>query len=447
VKETYDFSIKKIGSCKVDSPSPFSNIQGDSIANFVRDDQFVLHSIIKGDNQDMENVHEYALEMAGPREKVFFNPGHVHAGIVTCGGLCPGLNGVIRALVRTLWLRYNVRRISGVQYGYVGFMPESNLPVKPLDPDIVDDIHNMGGSILGSARGGSDVIKIVDALEQLNMNMLFTIGGDGTQRCALEVTEEIEKRNLKIAVVGVPKTIDNDISFIDKSFGFDTAVSQAEAAVHAAHVEAKSAIDGMGLVKVMGREAGFIAAHTTLATSDVNFCLIPEVPFDLEGERGLLRQLELRLDRRKHAVILVAEGAGQELLLETGEKDASGNKKLADIGLFLKDAIIKHFKSIGRPANLKYIDPSYMIRASKANPNDSLYCARLGANAVHAAMTGRTGMLISEWNNSFVHVPIQMAVSKKNQVAPESPLWRDVLEATQQPIVMKDPKTADKSSK
>ncbi|QEN07412.1 ATP-dependent 6-phosphofructokinase [Oceanispirochaeta crateris] len=441
----FDFRIKKIGDCKIPSPMPFSNIQGDRIANFVRDDQYVLHSVIKGDNQDKKNVYEYALEMAGPREKVFFNPGHIHAGIVTCGGLCPGLNGVIRAIVRTLWQRYNVRRISGVQYGYVGFMPESNLPVKTLDPDIVDDIHNMGGSILGSARGGSDVIKIVDALEQLNMNMLFTIGGDGTQRCALEVTEEIERRNLKITVVGVPKTIDNDISFIDKSFGFDTAVSKAEAAVHAAHVEAKSAIDGMGLVKVMGREAGFIAAHTTLATSDVNFCLIPEVPFRLDGERGLLKQLERRLDRRKHAVILVAEGAGQELLKETGEKDPSGNKKLADIGLFLKDSIISHFKSIGREANLKYIDPSYMIRASKANPNDSLYCARLGANAVHAAMTGRTAMLISEWNNCFVHVPIQMAVSKKNRVDPESPLWRDVLEATQQPITMMD--TADKKNK
>jgi 6-phosphofructokinase 1 len=440
VSDSFDFRIKTLGECKIPSPMPFSNIRGDRIANFVKDDQYVLHSVIKGDNQDKKNIHEFALEMSGPREKVFFNPGHVHAGIVTCGGLCPGLNGVIRAIVRTLWLRYGVRRISGVRYGYVGFMPEENLPVMPLDPDIVDDIHNMGGTILGSARGGSDVVKIVDALEQLNMNMLFTIGGDGTQRCALEVTEEIEKRGLKIAVVGIPKTVDNDLKFTDKSFGFDTAVSKAEVAVHAAHVEAKSAMNGMGLVKVMGREAGFIAAHTTLATSDVNFCLIPEVPFDLEGENGLLKQLEKRLERRDHAVILVAEGAGQELLKATNEKDPSGNKKLADIGLFLKEKIIKHFKEIGKEAGLRYIDPSYMIRASRANPNDSLYCARLGANAVHAAMAGKTGMLVSEWNNEFVHVPTQMAVHEKNQVDPESPLWRDVLEATQQPIVMKDVK-------
>ena len=437
MKKTLDFRIKKIGNCKVDSPMPFSNIEGNNIANFVRDDQFVLHSIIRGDNQNWDNIYEYALEMAGPREKIYFNPGHVHAGIVTCGGLCPGLNNVIRAIVRTLSLRYNVKRISGIQYGYKGFLPEYNLPTKDLDPDIVDDIHNMGGSILGSARGGSDVVRIVDALEQLNMNILFTIGGDGTQRCALELTEEIEKRGLRIAVVGVPKTIDNDLSFIDKSFGFDTAVFKAEQAVHAAHVESKSAIDGIGLVKVMGRESGFIAAHTTLATSDVNFCLIPEVPFNLEGENGLLKSIEKRLDKRFHAVILVAEGAGQDLLDATNATDESGNTRLADIGIFLKDAITEHFKKIGRESNLKYIDPSYMIRASAATPNDALYCARLGANAVHAAMAGRTGMLISEWNNTFVHVPIQMAVSKKNMVNPESPLWRDVLETTQQPIVMK----------
>ena len=440
----YNFKIKDLGECKIDSPMPFSNIKGNNIANFVDDSQHVLHSIIQDEvhsekkGNGPENVSEYAMEMAGPRHKIYFNPGHVHAGIVTCGGLCPGMNSVVRAIVRTLWLRYNVRRISGIQFGYVGFMPEKNLPTKPLDPDIVDDIHNLGGTMLGSARGGSDVMKIVDALEQLNMNMLFTIGGDGTQRCALEVTEEIEKRGLKIAVVGIPKTVDNDLKFIDKSFGFDTAVAEAEGAVHAAHVEAKSAIDGMGLVKVMGREAGFIAAHTTLATSDVNFCLIPEVPFSLDGENGLLKQLESRLDRRKHAVILVAEGAGQELLKATGETDASGNKKLADIGLFLKDQIIGHFKKIGREANLKYIDPSYMIRAARPTPNDALYCARLGANAVHAAMAGKTGMLVSLWNNVYVHVPTKMAVKEKNQVDPESPLWRDVLEATQQPIVMKD---------
>ena len=437
MKQKLDFRINKIGDCKVKSPMPFSNIQGDSIANFVRDDQHILHSIIRGDNQDWDNIYEYALEIAGPREEIYFNPGHVHAGIVTCGGLCPGLNNVIRAIVRTLSLRYGVKRISGIQYGYKGFLPEYNLPTKPLDPDIVDDIHNMGGSMLGSARGGSDVMRIVDALEQLNMNMLFTIGGDGTQRCALEISEEVIRRGLKVSVVGIPKTIDNDLSFIDKSFGFDTAVFKAEQAVHAAHVEAKSAIDGIGLVKVMGRESGFIAAHTTLATSDVNVCLVPEVPFTLEGENGLLKSIERRLDRRYHAVILVAEGAGQELLEATNATDESGNKKLADIGIFLKDAITDHFKKIKRETSLRYIDPSYMIRASSATPNDALYCARLGANAVHAAMSGRTGMLISEWHNAFVHVPIKMAVSKKNKVDPESPLWRDVLETTQQPIQMK----------
>lgn len=432
-----DFSISKLGQCTIASPMPYSKIGESGGARFVGDDEYVL-STNSMNIQDMNNLlkNEILLEKAGPREEIYFNPNHVHAGIVTCGGLCPGLNDVIRAVVRTLWYRYGVHRISGIRMGYKGFLPEYNLPIKDLNPTIVDHIHNMGGSILGSSRGGSDTIRIVDAMERMNLNVLFTIGGDGTQRGALAITKEIKKRNLNITVIGVPKTIDNDLSYIHKSFGFDTAVEKAVEAVQTAHTEAKSAIDGVGLVKLMGRESGFIAAHTSLAISDVNFTLIPEVKFELEGENGLLKKLEERLDDRHHAVIVVAEGAGQDLLVESGETDESGNKRLADIGLFLKEKITAHFKKTGRESSLKYIDPGYIIRAAAAAPVDSLYCARLGANAVHAAMTGRTGMLISEWNNAFVHVPIEMAVSEKNSVDPEGSLWRDVIESTRQPSRM-----------
>ncbi|MBB6478896.1 ATP-dependent 6-phosphofructokinase [Spirochaeta isovalerica] len=433
MNQKIDFTITKLGKNTVKSPIPYSVEKDKGGARFVSDDEFILPS-----NTLKEQNTDSLLEKAGPREMIYFNPNHVHAGIVTCGGLCPGLNDVIRAVVRTLWYRYGVQRITGVRMGYKGFLPEYNLPVKELNPYIVDHIHNMGGSILGSSRGGSDTVRIVDAMERMNLNILFTIGGDGTQRGALAITKEIKKRNLNIAVIGVPKTIDNDLSFIHKSFGFDTAVERAVEAVNTAHTEAKSAIDGVGLVKLMGRESGFIAAHTSLATSEVNFCLIPEAEFSLEGENGLLKKLEERLDARHHAVIVVAEGAGQNLLEASGETDESGNKRLADIGLFLKEKITAHFKKIGRESSLKYIDPGYMIRASAANPVDSLYCARLGANAVHAAMSGRTGMLISQWNNAFVHVPIDMAVSKKNCVDPEGSLWRDVIESTRQPARMHD---------
>ncbi|MCK5249105.1 MAG: ATP-dependent 6-phosphofructokinase, partial [Spirochaetaceae bacterium] len=276
----YNFQIPTLGPCKVHSPKPYSTKYGDAIANYTRNDQYILRS----NTTDASTVGPdydpaWMLEEAGPREKIYFAPNHVHAAIVTCGGLCPGLNDVIRAITRTLWYFYGIERISGIRYGYRGFRSDFNFTPIQLNPDIVDDIHNLGGSMLGSSRGYGDVEPIVDALERMNINVLFTIGGDGTQRGSLEISEEIAKRGLKIACVGIPKTIDNDIMFVQKSFGFDTAVAKAVEAVGAAHVEAKSAPDGIGLVKVMGRDSGFIAAHTTLSTSDVNFCLIPEIPF------------------------------------------------------------------------------------------------------------------------------------------------------------------------
>ena len=418
-----------------------STQSGDNIANYVRDDEFILYNIeAKPGTYNIEYKYGDLLEKAGPREKVYFSPGHVHAGIVTCGGLCPGLNNVIRAIVRTLWYSYGIQRISGIRNGYRGFLPEYGIPVMPLDPEIVDDIHTRGGTILGSSRGGSNVEAICDSISRMNLNILFTIGGDGTQHGAFLIAEELKKRNQNIAVIGIPKTIDNDLAFIQKSFGFETAVSKAVNAVSSAHTEAYDAINGIGLVKVMGRESGFIAAHTALANNEANFVLIPEIDFDLEGENGLFNTIRKRLERRHHAVILIAEGAGQRFLEQVNGTDDSGNKKLGDIGLFLKDKLKEYFKSIETEVNIKYIDPSYMIRSAPANPNDSVYCARLGTNAVHAAMAGRTQTLISLVNNTFVHLPIEIAINKRNTVDPEGPLWRDVVGATHQPLVMKNVK-------
>jgi 6-phosphofructokinase 1 len=433
-----DFTIRDLGKRSVPSPIALSTVYGDSRANYVTEDEYILYDIEARPSDPRKTYRtEELLELAGPRERIYFNPGHTHAAIVTCGGLCPGLNDVIRSIVRCLWHRYGVKRITGVRNGFRGFLPEFNLPTMELEPIGVDDIHTKGGTILGSSRGyGDRQTEIVDALERMNINMLFTIGGDGTQRGALAISREAQSRGLNIAVVGIPKTIDNDLSFIQRSFGFETAVAKAVEAVASAHVEASSALNGIGLVKVMGRESGFIAAHTTLAINDVNFTLIPEIPFDLQGEHGLLTHLRDRITGRGHAVVLVAEGAGQNLLEESEESDASGNRILSDIGLFLKDRIDRYFKDIAVPASLKYIDPSYMIRATPAHPGDSIYCARLGAHAAHAAMAGKTEVLISLVNNAFVHLPIETAVSRRNQVDPEGSLWRDVLEVTRQPISM-----------
>jgi len=435
--ESTNFTIETLGKPSVQSPIIMSEDSGDKTAKFVKDDLFVRLSsfIIPGKQQSVEKSE--ALERAGPRENIYFTPAHVHAGIVSCGGLCPGINDVIRSIVRCLWLRYGVNRISGIRYGYRGFLPEDQFPIKQLDPYIVDDIHKKGGTFLCSARGGGrEVEKIVDTMEKLNLNILFTIGGDGTQHGALAISEEISRRKLKISVVGIPKTVDNDFALLDRSFGFSTAVAKAVEVVSAAHVEATSAINGIGLVKVMGRDSGFIAAHTALASHEVNFVLIPEVPFNLEGNNGFLRHLEDRLKKRKHAVIVIAEGAMQDQLMKDKKTDAGGNLKLADVGIYIRSRIIKYFEEIGMEINLKYIDPSYAIRSAPANPDDSIYCTRLGSAAVHAAMAGKTKLVIGLVNNHFVHLPIKTVISHRHKVNPESSMWRDTLDATHQPPLM-----------
>ncbi|MCL2233785.1 MAG: ATP-dependent 6-phosphofructokinase [Treponema sp.] len=437
MSEANDFSIGYLGKRNTKSPIVMSTTRGDKRVNYVTDNEFVRFSVDVKPGAQQPIKKNQVLERAGPRELLYFSPANVHAGIVTCGGLCPGLNDVIRAVVRCLWHRYGVRRISGIRYGYRGFLPEYQFGVKTLTPDMVDNIHKLGGSFLGSSRGGGkEVSKIVDSMEQLNLNMLFTIGGDGTQRGSLDIAEEINKRKLKIAMVGIPKTVDNDFALIQKSFGFDTAVDKAVEVVAAAHMEANSAINGIGLVKLMGRESGFIAAHTALASHEVNFVLIPEVPFNLEGYNGFLHHLEQRIVKRGHAVIIVAEGAMQEQLLTDKKLDAGGNLKLADVGTYMRDRIIKYFDEKHIEINLKYIDPSYAIRSAPANPADSIYCERLGNAAAHAAMAGKTNLIIGLVNNEFVHLPIKAVIAQRNHVDPESSLWRDTLDATHQPAVM-----------
>ncbi|MDR2535355.1 MAG: ATP-dependent 6-phosphofructokinase [Treponema sp.] len=447
--ENFDFTIEELGKRNIKSPIILSKAKGDFIANYVADDQFIRQSAEVNLGNQVAIERSQVFECAGPREMIYFMPAYVHAGIVTCGGLCPGINDVIRSIVRCLWHRYGVRRITGIRYGYKGFLPEYQYPPRPLNPDNVDSIHKLGGTFLGSARGGGkEVSKIVDAMEQLNLNMLFTIGGDGTQRGSLDIADEINRRKLKIAMVGIPKTVDNDFAFIQKSFGFDTAVAKAVDVVAAAHMEANSQINGIGLVKLMGRESGFIAAHTALASHEVNFVLIPEVPFNLEGPNGFFRHLEERLKSRKHAVVIVAEGAMQEQLVKEVKTDAGGNLKMADVGTYLRDRIQQHFEEKKIEINLKYIDPSYIIRSAPAEPGDSIYCERLGNAAAHAAMAGKTKVIIGLVNNEFVHLPMKAVISQRSHVDPEGNLWRDTLDATHQPVLMvnqfEHPETAEK---
>ena len=376
---------------------------------------------------------DISFEVAGPREKLFFNPAKTRAGIVTCGGLCPGMNNVIRSLVLQLHHGYGVREVLGFTNGYQGLDPWRGSDPIPLTPEFVEDIHKEGGTVLNTSRGPVDISIAVDNLIRRKIDLLFVVGGDGTQRGGAELFREARSRGHALAVVGIPKTIDNDVAFVTRTFGYVTAVDEAAKAIACAHTEAHSVRNGISLVKIMGRHAGFIAAGATVASQDVNFTLVPEVPFILEGENGFLEALKKRIMKRAHAVILVAEGAGQHLMGNSEEvRDASGNVRLKDIGVFLRDQIESYFKAEKLPFVLRYFDPSYMIRSVAACAEDAILCDFYARHAVHAAMAGKTGLVIGQHHGIFTHVPIDLLAGQKKQLNLNSPAWQGVLASTGQ---------------
>lgn len=424
-----ELNIATLGEAEFRSPLPLSFVEGDDVSDFVSDRHRLMYEpqFVPG-----EKFCELSFELAGPRHKLFFEPSETTAAIVTCGGLCPGINNVIRGLVQELTINYGVSRVLGIRYGYQGLNPKEGRPPIELDWDRVEAIHHQGGTILGTSRGDQEVGVMVDFLVKNKIDMLFCIGGDGTQRGSHEIAVEIARRKLPISIVGIPKTIDNDIKFCFRTFGFETAVEEAEKVIDRAHVEAKSVLNGVGLVKLMGRHAGFITAAAVAASGEANFVLVPELPVKLSGSGSFLSALERRLKVKEHAVIVVAEGAGQEWLDTPEAHDASGNLKLGDVGLFLKDQITAHFKKRDIPISVKYIDPSYMIRSIAANAADSLLCDSLARAAAHAAMAGKTDVLIGLWLNHLVHVPLSVSSEAKKEMSLEGQLWALVQSLTGQ---------------
>ncbi len=426
--ELYSCNVETLGPCTIKSPVHHHE--------FIREGERIFVSEAQAYMQEMEKKlgHLPTFERAGPLEKIFHDPSWTRVGIVTAGGLCPGLNNVIKGLVEILSFDYGVKNIFGIRFGYAGLNPDFGYQPLMLDADVVDTIHELGGTILGSSRGQQPTDIIVDTLVRMNINVLFCIGGDGSLRCAREVAEECIKRNLKISVVGIPKTIDNDLQFVGRSFGFETAVAEAASVIRNAHVEAKGTAGGIGLVKLMGRDSGFIAAYASIANPVVNFCLVPEMAFTLDGPKGLLAALENRFSAGKtHAVIVVAEGAGQDLILgEPERRDASGNILKKDIGEFLKRKISEYFKEHGRISSVKYFDPSYTIRSVPARGTDAIRCYMLARNAVHAAMAGRTNCVVGNLGESYALVPIKLATIERQTISLKSDLWRSVMDATGQ---------------
>lgn len=416
------FQISNFGECKITSPM-------NKNTPFETDDSQILYErdTLKLYRHYEKNGNISAFEKAGPREKIFFDPAWCKAAILTAGGLCPGLNNVIKSLTETLKNTYGVPVVYGIPYGYAGLNPACGYSPVILDTNTVDGLHEDGGTILGSSRGNQDPVVMLETLVRMGVNLLFCIGGDGTLRAAHLIAEEAMKRKLNISVVGIPKTIDNDISYIDKTFGFETAVQATAPIITVAHTEAKGAPNGIGLIHVMGRDSGFIAATAALANPHVNYCLIPEVPFTLEeGENAFFPELMDRIKRRHHAVIIVAEGAGQELMQGERIVDASGNLLNNNIGIFIREKMKDYFKKNNMAINIKYFDPTYLIRGIPANAQDAVFCLFLAQNAVHAAMAGKTDLLIGHWSTEFTHVPISMAISKRKKIDPTGPLWRAV---------------------
>ena len=426
--QEYSCQVTTLGECKI--PSPVHH------AEFVEDGERILSTEVEQQALSLQAQlgHLPGFERAGAHRKIFHDPNWTRVGIVTAGGLCPGLNNVIKGLVEILTFDYGVKNIYGIRYGYAGLNPKYGYQPMMLNPDNVDTIHELGGTILGSSRGQQPTDVIVDTLVRMNINVLFCVGGDGSLRCARDVAEECIKRKLNISVVGVPKTIDNDLQFVGRSFGFETAVASAAEVIRNAHVEAKGTAGGIGLVKVMGRDSGFIAAYSSLANPVVNFCLIPENPFHLDGPDGLFAALEKRFKMGKtHTVIVVAEGAGQEMFKDVPEvRDESGNVLKNDVGAYLKKAIECHMKSRGIKSSVKYFDPSYIIRSGAAKGTDAIRCYMLARNAVHAAMAGRTNCVVGNLGESYALVPIKLATIERQTINLDGDLWRGVLDATGQ---------------
>jgi len=434
--ELKDLQVLSLGTPRLDSPLRMSMEPGDGLPDYKTDDRRIPLDVYLPRRDGSGEA--LSFECAGPRPRILFDPQCTRAAIVTCGGLCPGINNVIQSIFLELYHRYGVKRVLGVRYGYAGFdMASAQTPLE-LTPQRVDGVQHNGGSFLGSSRGAVDPALIVESCRRWKVNLLFAIGGDGTLKGAHAVAEEALRQGYELSVIGVPKTVDNDILFVYKTFGFDTAVQAARQVLLGAHNEAEGAPNGVGLVKLMGRDSGFIACHATLASMVVNFCLIPECPFSLEGPGGLFELLEDRLARRNHAVIVAAEGAGLDLV-DSGEiiRDKSGNiaysQMSKDVGIFMRDRIKAHFAARGREVNLKYIDPSYVVRSVPADAGDALFCNDLGRAAVHAAMAGKTDMVVGLWHNVMTHVPLSLVTRGKKKVALESSLWNSVLSATGQP--------------
>jgi len=390
--------------------------------HFVNPDELVMGHIITNDSKQAARDSETAngCFRANATRHIYWDPKDVRAAIVTCGGLCPGLNSVVRELTDCLYNEYGVKDILGMRGGYHGLSNPEELTPMYLTPKIVNEIHMKGGSVLMAGRGGNDCIRIVDKLKERDINMLFVVGGDGTQSGAHALFLEARKRKMPISIVGVPKSIDNDVMYFDKTFGFESAVAEAVSVIRGSFVEATSANRAVSIVKLMGRDAGFVSMYAAVASNLVDLCLIPEVDVKLQD---VLAYVDKVLAQKGYMVVAVAEGAGQNFVESEGV-DPTGHTKYGDVGVFLRDAINEHLKRSDDGGRSFYFDPSYMIRAVPANPIDHIFCSRLSRDAVHTAMRGYTGVCVGPIHNIIIIMPMNNIASRQKTVNVHRNMWQ-----------------------
>jgi phosphofructokinase-like protein len=323
-------------------------------------------------------------------------------GVLTGGGDCPGLNAVIRAVVRTCDVRYN-SSVVGFLDGWRGLMEDRRIQL--ANDDRNDRLLTKGGTILGTARVNPDKLlagldQIKQTMEDNGIDVLIPIGGEGTLTAAHWLSEE------NVPVVGVPKTIDNDIDCTDVTFGHDTALQVATDAIDRLHSTAESHQRVM-LVEVMGRHAGWIALNAGLA-SGAHMTLIPEQPFDVEEVCRLIKQRFIRGD--SHFICVVAEGAKPaegSMQLRDGGIDEFGHVRFTGVAHQLGVEIEKRIKKEVRTTVLGHVQ-----RGGTPTAYDRVLATRFGVNAADAAHSGEFGMMVSLRGQEIGRVPLAEAVKQ-----------------------------------
>ncbi len=337
----------------------------------------------------------------------------MRVGVLTGGGDCPGLNAVIRAIVRTGSYDHNCE--------FVGFRDGWRGPLEPdtqrLDVAAVRGILPRGGTILGSSRtnplseaatvdGKSGLERIKENLANLGVDALIAIGGEDTLGVAGKLCEN------GVKVVGVPKTIDNDLSATDYTFGFDTAVNIAMEAIDRLHTTAESHHRAL-IVEVMGRNAGWIALHAGVA-GGANVILIPEQPFDI---KDVCNYVEKRFETKYAPIVVVAEGAHPKAIgtsVIDDERDAFGHTRYGGVGQLLAEEIERRTGKEARAAVLGHIQ-----RGGTPTAFDRVLATRFGVHAIRAVADGAFGQMVALRGTDIVRVPIAEAIRELKLVPPE----------------------------